>query len=198
MIFFNYGPPCEILESVCRVGGARFSSLGQSTKYPVENYSEPLKRVFHINVSNDSAVVHPFHICSNCERVLSRAMQSSLHHGGCDPAVDWKSHRSASAVCTDYAAKSKGGCLLKCKHTTSLHGQPANISVTEHILSFCTHNRRHIRDRNGYFSYRYIAESNTIIQSKRRSPKRSRHRYICGRMLRMQADCQRNHCCILL
>ena len=64
-------------------------------------------------------------------------------------------------VCTEYAAKSKGGSLPKRKHTTPLHGQPAKVCATEHTLSFCTHNHRHVKDRNGYFSYRYNKQKAT-------------------------------------
>ena len=79
LISLDCGPATwMILESVCHVGGARFSSLGQHTKYPAENYSEPLRKVFRVDISIDRANVHPLHVlCSSCERLFFHAMQVS-------------------------------------------------------------------------------------------------------------------------
>ena len=92
------------------------------------------------------------------------------------PAVDWKPHhRSACTVCIEYTVKSKGSRAPKREHLMD-----SLLKYVQHNThSYCTHNHRHFRVMNAYFSCRYISESNTIIQSKRRSPKRSLHRYIC-------------------
>ena len=70
------------LQEVCRIGGRKFSSCKQSTRYPVEKYKHELNSVFSIDIAEDDPEVHPQNICILCQRALKRASEKSTYCGG--------------------------------------------------------------------------------------------------------------------
>ena len=111
------------LQQVCRVGGRKFSSLGQSTQYSAKKYEDELLKVYKINISSDNPDVHSECICALCEKTLQRARTHAMYGGGgCGPVVDWHPHsRLNCAFCkTHGAAKSRGRpCDTKSKKRPS-------------------------------------------------------------------------------
>ena len=83
----------EYLQQVCRIGGKKFASLKQKTRYNVENYKEQIKSVLAVDITNDDSQTHPPFICILCEKMLKRAEAGSrAGGGGCGPAVEWVAH----------------------------------------------------------------------------------------------------------
>ena len=100
------------LQAVCRVGGRKFTSLKQSTRYTVEQYENELKSVFSIKIGEDNPEVHPKFLCVLCQRTLKRAStkHTSTHcGGGCGTPVTWVPHRRAGCeFCDRHMSKTEG------------------------------------------------------------------------------------------
>lgn len=124
----------EQLQSVCRVGGSRFSSHARTTRHEVQKYVDPLKKVYGIDVTSDQVDTQPPYLCSICERVLSRGTEHC--GGGCGTVVKWKPHnKSECSFCTSEKHKSKGGRPAKRKCQAHLRGQAAKWTATAHSPS---------------------------------------------------------------
>jgi len=98
------------LQEVCRLGGKKFTSNKQSTRYNVEKYGESLLAVHKIDVSKDSPDIHPQYICLRCQKALKRASEKGATHcgGGCGALVTWAPHtRTDCTFCTAYNAKGR-------------------------------------------------------------------------------------------
>lgn len=100
----------EVLSSVCRVGGGRFSECSHSTLYSVADHSSALQAVFDIDVSKDQKDVHPQYFCSKCERVLRRVLTGGKRSGGgCGDPVVWCAHtRLYCKICKTYEVCNTG------------------------------------------------------------------------------------------
>ena len=55
------------LGEVCRVGGRKFATCTQKTRYPVASYKSQLEAVHGIKIDEDDAQVHP-HTYVYCAR----------------------------------------------------------------------------------------------------------------------------------
>ena len=98
----------NVLSTVCRVGGRKFSSLKRSTLYPVGELREELREFFEIDVTLDQEGVHPPFICGVCHRALSRCKDSQAagrefkrRGGGCGDRQEWAAHSDDCQLCDE-------------------------------------------------------------------------------------------------
>ena len=120
------------LKRVCRVGGARISSVGEGREYPVTDFVDELQTVFGIDAHDDESHTHPPSICRLCERVIHRVSQEGATYcgGGCGPPVTWSSHqRKNCSFCSTVRERSKGGRPKKKKKPT-LKGSALQAATT--------------------------------------------------------------------
>lgn len=132
----------ETLQSVCRLGGAKFTTLGHSTRYHATDYHETIERLYKIDIMNDQPDVHPKFLCSLCQRMLERVASGSDHcGGGCGPLAQWEPHkRSGCTICEKYQKKSKGGRPPKRKQSLKLSGaaDPQRLKRVAHQVGIST------------------------------------------------------------
>ena len=95
------------LESVCRIGGRKFSSLSRPTHYPVNDFQLELKACFGIDVEQDELGVHPPSFCTICKRYMEKTAATlnaskpvtagpstcrTIVAGGCNDVQLWTPH----------------------------------------------------------------------------------------------------------
>ena len=126
------------LKEVCCIGGRKFSSCKQSTRFPMEKYKHELNSVFSIDIAEDDPEVHPQYICILCQRALKRVSEKSTYcGGGCGTLVTWTQHcRASCSFCENQTSKSKGRPITKPK--TKPRG------VAQGITAQSTHNDTHM------------------------------------------------------
>lgn len=120
------------LQEVCRVGGRKFSTCKQSTRYSVEKCSEMLKSIRGIDISLDSPNIHPQYVCTLCMKALKRASATTkaTHcRGGCGPPVEWEPHhRTNCSVCSS-RNKGRGASAHCAKSKTTLRGAALHLDT---------------------------------------------------------------------
>ena len=128
------------LEDICRVGGKKFTSCSQSTRYPVTSFKGELLSVHKIDISTDDPLVHPQYICVLCQRALQRTQGKSIatdsnvsvQIGGCGPLRTWQQHRRTGCLtCSSYEQKAKGGLPAKRKAFTSASSMISKTQPTD-------------------------------------------------------------------
>ena len=126
------------LQQMCRVGGKRFSTCSQSTRYAVKSFETELLSVFEIDISHDDPDIHPPYLCILCQKVVKRSSsKSTFCGGGCGAVHDWQEHhRISCTTCSLFAKQSKGGRaprrMKSQRQTAQLHADPdALVNTTQ-------------------------------------------------------------------
>ena len=132
----------SILGQVCRVGGTKFSSLSQTTRYNTTDYKEELKTTFGIDISNDDPEVHPQYSCILCQCSLVRSRGKATYcGGGCGTSQNWTLHkRSICLFCLVQKTKPRGRPAKRKKESNNsgqstghgMTGQTCTDNITTH------------------------------------------------------------------
>ena len=168
------------LQQMCRVGGKRFSTCSQSTRYAVKSFETELLSVFEIDISHDDPDIHPPYLCILCQRVLKRSSsKSTFCGGGCGAVHDWQEHhRISCTTCSLFAKQSKGGWaprkMKSQRQTAQLHADPdALVNTTQQSCILATYSRTTVSN---------VPSGNASSSTQRRRSSELRHvqHTVCG------------------
>ena len=89
------------LKNLCRVCG--YSLKHSRTVYDSKNHKDELMAVFHIDITSDSATIHPDRYCEKCRAVLTKskkaATEGKVYMHSVKP-FEWHSHDpSGCSIC---------------------------------------------------------------------------------------------------
>ena len=132
----------NVLSTVCRVGGRKFSSLKRSTLYPVGELREELREFFEIDVTLDQEGVHPPFICGVCHRALSRCKDSQAagrefkrRGGGCGDRQEWAAHSDDCQLCDESRYRGKPKKKRRLRQEFVLEGESGPTTTNSLSLS---------------------------------------------------------------